>query len=416
MSRFVVLGSGISGATAAFELARGGNQVQIVEAGGRFGGKVLDYCCKATDACSRCGVCVAMTQLQTTLRLQGVTVSMATEVREIGRGEPLRLRCRRTNPALDYHRCVACDACLSACPEGCIHRYERAGMVLYHVDHARCLLHRGQNCSACAQACPTEAVLADGPASNVVFTADALLLATGHRPYPAERKVRLGYGRLPGVMTATEAEAALSEREALGNGGERVAFIQCVGSRDAREGRNYCSSVCCAYALRLARMLRYRDPAAELTVYYIDLQSFDKTFPLLRAEMQAAGIRFVRGIPFQIQDTPDGKLRLMAESAEGTFREAEHDRVILSVGMEPEEGAAKLAQMVGIPCNEHGFFQSARPSSGATARPGVYVCGTCQEPQGIAESMAAARAVALEMMRRHPWTASPAGTAASAGG
>lgn len=393
MSRFLILGGGISGCTAGAELAGLGHQVTILEQAARFGGKLLDYCCKATDSCSRCGVCVAAAQLAGAARQQRVRIVPGAEVKSVRRGEGFTVQASRANPAIDPGRCTDCGACLRACPEGAIGRQRKAELVQYVVDHARCRLHRGRSCELCLQACPAGAI-SSGPSavSELRLKADALLLATGHQPFDAARKIRLGHGRFPGVLTGAEAEELLTRQESLG--GASVAFVQCVGSRDPKEGNNYCSAVCCAYALRLARLLRHRDPGTEVTVYYIDLQNFDKAFTPLRGELQAAGVRFLRGVPFRVEQLSTGRLQLFFESPEGQQSVAEHDRVVLSVGLRPEPRTAGLAGLLGLPLNAHGFLASAHPAEG------VWACGTCLEPQGIPDSMASARAAALEMAGR----------------
>jgi heterodisulfide reductase subunit A len=392
MSRYLILGGGISGCTAGAELAGLGHDVTILEQAGRFGGKLLDYCCKATDACSRCGVCVAASQLARTARQERVRIVPGASVKEIRRTGGFTVRATRSNPAIDPGRCVDCGACLKACPAGAIARRQKAELIQYVVDYARCRLHQGKDCDRCLQVCPAEAIEAGAAQSELALKADALLLATGHQPYDAARKIRLGYGRFPGVLTGTEAEELLTRQESLG--GPSLAFVQCVGSRDPKEGNNYCSAVCCAYALRLARLARHRDPRAEVTIYYIDLQNFDKAFTPFAAELKASGVRFIRGVPFRVEQAVSGRLQLFFESPDGQESMAEHDRVILSVGIRPEPRTAGLAGLLGVPLNAHGFIASANPA------PQVWACGTCLEPQSIPDSMASARATALEMAGR----------------
>jgi heterodisulfide reductase subunit A len=391
MSKYLIVGGGISGCAAAGELARLGHEVTILEQAARFGGKVLDYCCKATDSCSRCGVCVAASQLRETAAHKRVHISTGSTIREVRWNGAVSVRASRRNPCIDPGRCIACDACLKACPAKCIRRQQKAELVQYVVDYADCRLHRGKECAACAEACPVQAITAGGSESALDFSADAMLVATGHQPYDAARKIRLGYGRFPGVMTGTEAEELLSRQESLGESADSVAFIQCVGSRDPKEGRNYCSAVCCAYALRLARMLKYRQPQAEISVYYIDLQNFDKTFTRLREELTASGIRFVRAIPFRVERSSAGKLELYIENPDGGQTVVEHDRVVLSVGMEPDPQAAELAEKLGLERNEFGFFTGA-------AQGRLFATGTCVQPQSIPDCMASARATAVAMV------------------
>jgi heterodisulfide reductase subunit A len=396
MSRYLILGGGISGCTAGAELAGLGHQVTILEQAARFGGKLLDYCCKATNACSRCGVCVAASQIARAARQERLRILPGVELKAIRRGAGFTVQAKRANPSIDPGRCVDCGACLKACPAGAIGRQQKAELVQYVVDYALCRLHQGKDCDRCLEACPAGAI-SSGPsaASDLQLKADALLLATGHQPYDAARKIRLGYGRFPGVLTGAEAEDLLTRQESLGGSvGASLAFVQCVGSRDPQEGNNYCSAVCCAYALRLARLARYRDPKAEVSVYYIDLQNFDKTFTPLREELQASGVRFIRGVPFGVEQASSGRLRLHFESPDGQESVAEHDRVVLSVGIRPEPRTAGPAGLLGLPLNAHGFLAAANPAAQ------VWACGTCLEPQSIPDSMASARAAALQMAGR----------------
>jgi len=401
MSRILVIGSGVGGSTAARTLADMGHQVDVVERAERFGGKVLDYCCKATDECSRCGVCVATTQLAETLRHPRLRVHLGAVVESVRPGQRFSARVRQTLPAIDYGKCIGCDACLAACPRGCISRLARAELVQYRVDLDACLLRSGQSCRACADACPAGAITAGAPEAmlrTLRMQADALLLATGHRPYPAQKKMRFGYGRLPGVMTGAEAEEALSTRRTLAEGPESVAFVQCVGSRDPKEGHDYCSAVCCAYALRLARMLKHHSPASEITIYYIDIQNFDKAFTLLRREMVESGIRFVRGVPFRIEANAAGRLQAFVENPAGQRTVVEHDRIILSVGMEPETAEGEALAPLALARDPFGFL-STEAGSARTSRPGVYACGSCREPLSMPDTMAAAAAAAFEIHR-----------------
>jgi heterodisulfide reductase subunit A-like polyferredoxin len=310
-------------------------------------------------------------------------------------------RLRQAQPAIDYSKCIGCDACLSACPRGLIRREARGELVQYRIDLEACLLRSGKSCRSCADACPAGAITADAPEATLRFSADAVLLATGHRSYPAQAKVRLGYGRLPGVMTGAEAELALASRRSLAVGPESVAFVQCVGSRDPKEGHNYCSAVCCAYALRLARMLKHHSPESEVTIYYIDIQNFDKAFTLLRQEMVDSGIRFVRGVPFRIERAAAGRLQAFVENPAGEQTVVEHDRIVLSVGLEPavpQPNALDPVERLGLLRDEFGFL-SREPGSSRVSPDSVYACGTCCEPQSIPDTMAAARAAAFEMHR-----------------
>ena len=390
MARYLVIGGGVTGLSAALDLATSGHDVEVVERKSVVGGEVLAYCCKATDSCARCGVCVAHRRIAEALRHPRVRVHTGSTLTAADTGgDRIALQIACALPSIDYRLCVGCDRCAEACPEKCITRVARAELLQYRIDHSSCRLHRGIACTACVDACPAGAVTAGASGRRESLTARACLVATGHEPFAAADKPRYGYGRVGGVITGREAEEILSRAGALGENVKSVAFVQCVGSRDPAAGRPWCSAACCAYAVRLARMLRHRDPASEVTVYYIDLQSFDKCFPGFRDEVSALGVELVRGVPFRMDETSDGRVRVSVEAQGAAPSTREHDRVVLSVGLGPASGSASLAALLGLGSDSAGFFRSAAPN--------VLVAGTCARPQTIPECIGEAAAMAGRM-------------------
>jgi len=399
MKRFLVIGAGVAGCTAAGELARLGHRVTLLEATGVAGGKAISYACKATDSCSRCGVCVAHDRISEALLHRRVSFLRGVEIEKVDRtAHGYAVRGFFSNPSIQHQDCTLCGACVAECPARALSRYSRGGLSFIAIDFSACLLHSGRSCSVCADACPAGAITRSAARRRPFgIRTDGVLVATGHDTFSPVSKPRLGYGRIRGVMTGLEAEQALSRQAWLPSGADAsvparsVAFVQCVGSRDPSLKRNFCSSVCCAYALRMARLLKWRNPATEITVYFIDIQNFDKVFTPFRLELQAMGVRFIRGIPAAVTRAADGRLSLSIEDAAGHYASAEHDTVVLSTGIAPSEGAARLADLFGLEKDEVGFLHSRRAE--------VRVAGTCGEPRSIADSISSARASALEMAR-----------------
>ena len=391
MGKILIVGSGVSGCTAGLELAEQGHSVSIIESGNRIGGKVLSYCCKATDECSRCGVCIAHTIIADALAHPGIEIITSASVLDVQNSDrrvAVTITC--TDPRIMHRRCTRCDACLAACPAKSIAKYDRGGLIFYAVDHETCIRSKGGECAKCAEACGASAISLVDEASETETMADAVLIATGHRAYNATEKPALGLGRLKGVITAEEAERILSTQTYLGTPSSDVAFVQCVGSRDPAIGRNYCSAVCCAYATRMARALKHRNPDGKVTVYFIDLQNFDKTFAHMRNSVVGEGVNLVRAVPFEIDRSTHEKLRLKIETADGTEGVAEHDIVVLSVGLGPDENAGSVASLFGLDQNEFGFFRSDNPN--------VFVAGTCEEPRSITDAIASARSAAARIV------------------
>ena len=172
-----------------------------------------------------------------------------------------------------------------------------------------------------------------------------------------------------------------------------MAFIQCVGSRDPSLCRNFCSAVCCAYALRMARVLKTRNPQADVTVYYIDIQHFDKVQSAFRADVERSGVKLVRGIPSSVSPS-GGRLALAIDDPATGAITAVHDTVVLSAGMQSADGADEVAARFGLGRDAFGFFESA---AGGDAAGRVKAAGTCVEPQDMFAAMASGRAAALDL-------------------
>ena len=390
MKNYVVIGAGIAGLTAASALSDLGHSVDVIEKNGSFGGKVLSYCCKATDSCSRCGVCVAHTKIAEAAAKKTLSIHKGSTIKSVSNtGTKVSLKINRKNPFIDHKMCIACGKCVEVCPEGCISVYHRGELIQYVVDYSRCRLHNGGKCSECISVCPVDAVDGGAAFKELTLTGAGILVAAGHQPFDAVEKPRYGYRRSTNVLTGTELEDILSRDLSLPEPSKRIAFIQCVGSRDPVISRNYCSSVCCAYALRLARVLKHRDSSLDVTVYYIDLQNFDKTFTLFKEELVEMGVNLHRGLPFRVDECLGGSLKVMLESGEGKESFAFYDKVVLSVGLGPEPGAEHLAEQCGLERDLFGFYTSTKDN--------VFVSGTCREPQSIPESIADAEAAAINM-------------------
>ncbi len=395
MTRALVIGAGVAGSAAALELARLGIRSTVIESSPLIGGKVLSYCCKAADSCTRCGACTAHELVAEAVRNPRIDFLTSASVRCARRNAGgFAVEAAADLPALNPRKCTDCGACVKACPARCIARHDRGGLVQYGIDRPRCRLSRGGECTACAKACPSSAIRASAGAA-VRLNAGAVLLAVGHEAFDPAVKPRLGYGRVPGVMTGLEAEERLARGGSLFSGagrpGERrgIAFIQCVGSRDPKLGRNWCSAVCCAYALRMASRIAGREPGVQVTVYCIDVQNFDKAFTSFRADLAKSGVEIIHGLPSAVQAAPGGGVSLWREDARGRADSAVYDAVVLSVGLGPAPGSAEIAGLFGVPRDAFGFLA---PSDGR-----VFCAGTCREPQGIMESIAEARAAAFDM-------------------
>jgi heterodisulfide reductase subunit A2 len=390
----VILGAGIAGLWCALELSRLGIDSALVERAPFAGGHVAGFSCKATYRCQRCWACVledVLEQVGSSDRITTFLRASLLEARTQNGGFTLSLQQRP--PRIHYDRCTDCGLCMEACPAtGALIRAPQDGRIV--LDEQKCLFYRDGSCKSCLEACPEDALKLDGESTELELEANAVVPATGYVPFDPNEKPRFGYGRVPGVVTALELDSMLrNDNWTTGNGDIRsVGFIQCVGSRDVRIGRNYCSRVCCGYALRLAGLLKHRFPVVEPSMFYMDIQTFDRDF---EARLERAGqeVRLIRSVPSEIRSGNDGRPQIIYHGSEDKLVMESYDLVVLSIGISPEQGPAEFLK-TGI--NREGFLGK----DGETVRTessGVFVAGTAQGPRSISDTVSHATKTAARV-------------------
>lgn len=228
-----------------------------------------------------------------------------------------------------------------------------------------------------------------------------IIVATGYDVFDPARRPELGYAVYPQVITSLELEERLADGDLTveGRTPERVAFIQCVGSRDTRLGNPYCSRVCCMYTAKQSRLVREMLPNAEVTVFYIDVRTFGKGAEEFYDEARGKGVRYRRGNVSEIYRKPGDASRVVLVAEDtllGQPIDYEAELVVLAVGMEPRRDAATISQLLKLPRSADGFFLEAHPKLRPvdTAMQGVFLAGCCQGPKDIPDSVAQAKAAA----------------------
>ncbi len=233
-----------------------------------------------------------------------------------------------------------------------------------------------------------------------------VIVATGYDVFDPDRTPEFGYSNYPNVITSLEMEERLVNDDLTVDGRtpERVAFIQCVGSRNVQLGNPHCSRVCCMYTAKQSRLVREKLPDAQVTVFYIDVRTFGKGAEEFYDEARNKGVRYRRGNVSEIyrrRDAHDpgapGRVVLVAEDTLlGEPIEFEADLVVLAVGMEPRDGAGEISQLLKLPRSADGFFLEAHPKLRPvdTAMQGVFLAGCCQGPKDIPDTIAQAKAAA----------------------
>lgn len=411
--RVLVLGGGIAGATVAERLGRAGLDIQWVEKEPFIGGHAANMGCKATDICLRCHVCVATDRLKTALRTPRVSLHTRSELMTLAalnNGAVYRATLRTAPHILRRERCIGCGVCVAICPEHCISIKNPAlngGIPV--LDLTLCRHAHGKSCNRCAKACPVQAIDWNEQSQTRELDVDAVVVATGHDPFHPGQEGMFGYGVVPNVISGLDAEHQLADRHRItrvsdGNAPRRVAFIQCVGSRSEHahrrpEDTNYCSTVCCSYALRMARRMQHDVPDTAVTIFYMDIQNFGKDFESFYAACRKT-MTFVRARPVDITAVNADTVIITYEDQEqGAITTAEFDLVVLAIGIRPSPTTRGLADSLQLAVDKYGFL-GIKDVTGLpqTHRKNIFVAGTCGNPQDIAATISQAEAVCAEIL------------------
>jgi heterodisulfide reductase subunit A-like polyferredoxin len=265
-------------------------------------------------------------------------------------------------------------------------------------------------CLQCVYACRAGAVRHDDRPATVEVNVGAVILAPGLKTVAGDIRPEFGYGVYPNMVTSIEFERMLSasgpyagivQRPSDGQHPRKVAFIQCVGSRDPHCGQDYCSSVCCMYATKEAIIAREHDGHIEPTIFYMDIRAFGKGFERYyhRAEDEQ-GVRYVRSMVSCAKEVPGSRdLRVLYASPDGKSTEETFDLVVLSVGLQPAEGTRAMAERLGVRLNRFGFAEGPQYGPAETNVPGVFAAGAFAAPKDIPETVIEASCAAANAAR-----------------
>jgi heterodisulfide reductase subunit A len=398
-----IIGAGVAGLTAADRLAERGIRVSLLEKTPFPGGHAIQLTCKATDACVRCGACLAEDKLLQVDRNPNVQLLTGTRIEGISGQTPFTLRYRSYAPLVNAEQCNGCGICLPRCPIPGAILQGRAPRVGPYVAIRRdlCLYFENDDCTLCRDSCPQGAIHLTAEETACELETDALLIATGFKPYNPVAKP-YGYGLFQNVLTSLDAERVLRDhyfmkRPSDDRMAQRIAFIQCVGSRDAKLGHPWCSKICCGSSLRMARLIQSRQKDAQITFFYIDVQTFGKNFQSFYAQTSEK-IKMIRAIPGDILNTDTDELKVLYFDPETrSSTEAPFDLVVLSVGLTPPGDNVRLTQKVDWSLDNNGFI-SREGDTNLSGREGIFITGTATGPMTIAETISSAEKTAFDMI------------------
>ncbi len=419
----LVVGAGVAGIRAALDLAEAGIKVYLVDKSPNIGGTLqqLDrwfpdnHCemCKMLPIFDRdqsSQFCLRRDLAHPNIELipYSEVVGLAGEARDYE--VSLRVKSRK----IEAEKCIACGICAEVCPievrdefneglrsrKAAYIRYPLAIPNVYTIDDENC-----NKCGECVDKCPTQAIDLSDEDRVRKLEVGAVILSTGFEEFDPKVMGQYGYGRYPNVVTSTEFERIIScggpnagglARPSDKKAPKRIAFLQCIGSRDL--GRNYCSSACCMYALKEATLARELDPGLDIDIYYMDLRAFGKGYYQYQQKARDEyGVNFVRcRVPVVREDPRTHNVLVVARSEDGSLISSEFDLVVLSIGQTPSPRFQELGELLGVEFNKWGFCRTEGLSQVETSKEGIYVCGSAASPGDICDSLIQAGAAACQ--------------------
>ena len=273
----------------------------------------------------------------------------------------------------------------------------------------RCLNCGGcSECLECEKICEPKALVHDQKEEYMELNVGAIIIATGFVPFDPSGIKEYGYGKYKNVLNSMELERLLSASGPTGGKLARpsdnkiphkVAFIQCVGSRSLKGDYPYCSSVCCMYATKEAALIKEHERESEVYIFYTDIRAFGKGFrEFVNRAKKEWGIEYFRAKPSEIREDPKTRDLLIKyeDTLNGEMKKLQVNLVVLCTALVPPPDNLRLAETLGVRVDEYGFFQVRHPLLApldATA-PGIFLCGCCQGPKDIPDSIAQAKGAA----------------------
>jgi len=407
---------GISGTQSALDLADAGFKVYLLDSKTSIGGVMAQL--DKTFPTNDCSMCIMAPKLVSAGRNPDIEIITNAEVLGMsGSAGNFTVRVKKNPRYVDIEKCTGCGICAQKCPTKVPNSFDmglskrraiyalfpQAVPLKYAIDAAHCIHFKTGKCGLCKKNCPAGAVDFDQKGEEVDLRVGSVIVSPGFSPYAPPAANEYGYGAYPNVVTSMEFERILSasgpygghvQRPSDGKAPSKIAFIQCVGSRDART-HPYCSAVCCMYATKEAIIAREHSPGLETTIFFMDMRAFGKEFEYYYIRAQAEyGVRYIRSRAPSVSELLGGNLRIRYESEEGVLRQDDFDMVVLSVGLVPPAGLDPLSKRLGFALNGDGFVAADQFSPVETSAPGVFASGAVTGPKDIPDTVAQASGAA----------------------
>ena len=321
--------------------------------------------------------------------------------------------------------CTACGECAKVCPvvrpdefnlglssrKAIYSPFPQAVPSAYVININECLGHNPSVCAKCIEACDKGCINFDMSDEEFVEKVGSIIVATGLEAYDPTELDEYGYTRFENVLTSLEFERLVNAggpskgkliRLTDRKHPQSVGFIQCVGSRSARKGSEYCSNICCMNTVKSTLLIKEHYPETDIKVFYIDIRAFGKGFEELYKRSRRLGVHYLRGLPGNIEELPDKSLRVAVENVStGKLEFYDLDMLVLALGIKPAKSTHRLQEMLGLQLTSDGFFLEAHPKLQPVdaATRGIFYAGCAESPKDIKDSVTQASAASARAIR-----------------
>jgi len=424
----LVIGGGVAGIQASLDLADKGVTVYLIEKQASIGGRMAQL--DKTFPTNDCSICILAPKMADCYGHPNINVLTKSELVGLdGDAGNFKAKVLKKARYVDIEKCTGCGDCVEKCPTKDIPNEYEQGLntrkAIYMeflqavpraavIDPDNCKMLTENKCGVCAKVCQRDAIDYDMKDEVIELDVASVVVATGFDVWDPSEAPEYGYGKIPNVYTAMEYERLINaagptgghiKRRSDEKEPDKIAFIQCVGSRNLQLGHPYCCAVCCMHSTKEAMLAREHYDNVKSTIFYKDMRACAKGFnEYVDRAKRDYDVEYINSDGTVQDQTPEGN-PIVAYDVHGQAKRQDFDIVVLATTLLPNKTNPGLAQVLGVELDEFGFIKITDNATApvSTTRPGVYAAGYCSGPADIPESVAmgsaAASKAAVEIVR-----------------